>query len=214
MDEKSVAATSELGRAKILILFAHPMIHRSNVNRAMMEAVTDLDHVHFHDLYAAYPDLYIDVEREQQLLVEHDIIIFHYPFYWYSTPAILKVWQDLVLQYGFAFGKTGTALNGKRFMNVVTCGYAKSSYEEAAINHYTVQDLLRPIEQMAHFTGMRYMPPYIVYGTHRIPRRDIIQHADEYRSLLIGLRERQIRFDDTKSVSKFNALMSLLTGRG
>lgn len=200
--------------ANILILFAHPMIHRSNVNKAMIESVADLENVTIHDLYAAYSELHVDVAYEQALLVSHDIIIFHYPFYWYAPPPILKMWQDLVLQYGFAYGQSGTALKDKSFMNVVSCGYSKSSYEEAAINHYTVQELLRPIEQMAHFTGMRYMPPYIVYGTHRIRKRDIIRHAEEYRSLLIGLREGQIEFDEMKKVSKFNALISLLTGKG
>jgi putative NADPH-quinone reductase len=47
---------------KTLILFAHPAIHKSRVNRAMMDAVKNLENVTFHDLYAAYPDLYIDVE--------------------------------------------------------------------------------------------------------------------------------------------------------
>lgn len=198
---------------KILILFAHPMIHRSNVNKALIDAVSGLEQITVHDLYAAYPDLYIDIAYEQALLKQHDIIIFQHPFYWYSTPPILKTWQDLVLQYGFAYGKEGTALHGKQFMSVITAGASKSTYEEEAINHYTVQELLRPIEQMANFTGMQYMPPYIVYGTYRIPRRDIALHAEEYRSLLVGLREGTIQFEDTTKVSKFNALLSMLTGK-
>ena len=48
------------------------------------------------DLYAEYPDYNISIEREQQRLVEHDVIIFQFPIYWYSTPALLKEWQDLV----------------------------------------------------------------------------------------------------------------------
>lgn len=200
--------------AKLLILFAHPMIHRSNVNKAMIEAVRDLDGITVHDLYAAYPDMYIDVAHEQALLRTHDIVIFQHPFYWYSTPAILKIWQELVLEYGFAFGSEGTALHGKKFMSTVTCGYSKASYEETAMNHYTVQDLLHPIEQMANFTGMHYMPPYIVYGTHRIRERDVAFHAEEYRTLLLGLREGRIQWDDTQKVSKFNALISLLIGKG
>lgn len=199
---------------KILILFAHPMIHRSNVNKALIEAVSDLEDVTIHDLYAAYPDLYIDVPCEQELLMRHDVIIFQYPFYWYAPPAILKVWQDLVLQYGFAHGSTGTAVRGKFFLNVLTAGASKSTYEEEAINHYTVQELLRPIEQMANLTGMRYMPPYVIYGTHRVLRRDIIRHAEEYRTLLIELREGRIRYDDTKKVSIINTLLSLLKGKG
>lgn len=181
---------------RILVLFAHPMIHRSNVNRALIASVTDLDHVTIHDLYAAYPDLYIDVKHEQQLLREHDIIIFQHPLYWYSAPSILKMWQDLVLQYGFAYGSEGTALRGKQFMNVITAGASMSTYHSEAVNRYTIDELLRPVEQMAHFTGMHYLPPYVIYGTHRILQRAIMQHAEEYRNLLIELREGHIAFDD------------------
>jgi glutathione-regulated potassium-efflux system ancillary protein KefG len=35
--------------------------------------------------------------------------------YWYSTPAILKEWQDLVLEHVFAYGHEGTKLHGKIF---------------------------------------------------------------------------------------------------
>ncbi|MCU7375699.1 NAD(P)H-dependent oxidoreductase [Paucibacter sp. O1-1] len=69
------------------------------------------------DLYANYPDFLIDVAREQQLCESHDVIIFQHPFYWYSTPAIVKEWLDLVLEHGWAYGKTGTALKDKMVLS-------------------------------------------------------------------------------------------------
>ena len=54
-----------------------------------MEGVT------FVDLYAEYPRFEIDVDREQARLLAHDVIVFQNPLFWYSTPAILKEWQDL-----------------------------------------------------------------------------------------------------------------------
>jgi len=47
--------------------------------------------VTIHDLYETYPNFHIQVKFEQDLLLAHDIIVFHHPFYWYSSPAILKV---------------------------------------------------------------------------------------------------------------------------
>ncbi len=176
---------------KILILFAHPMIHRSNVNKALIDAVYDLENVTVHDLYATYPDFDIDVKREQTLLYEHDIIIFQYPFYWYSTPAILKIWQDMVLQYGFAYGDNGTALAEKHFMNVTTVGAAQETYTSDGSNRYTVKEFLKPIEQTARFTGMNVIPSYIIYGTHRVYKSQLASHAAAYRDLLIALRENQ-----------------------
>jgi glutathione-regulated potassium-efflux system ancillary protein KefG len=86
-------------------------------------------------LYEAYPRLDIDVEHEQKLLLEHDVIIFQHPFYWYSTPPILKQWQDLVLQHGWAYGSTGTALQGKTFLSAISAGAGEGAYCSAGYNH-------------------------------------------------------------------------------
>ena len=98
---------------KLLIVFAHPALERSRVNRRLVEAIGDLEGVAVHDLYEAYPEFDIDVRREQELLAAHDVIVLQHPFYWYSAPAILKEWQDLVLEHGWAYGRNGTALRGK-----------------------------------------------------------------------------------------------------
>ncbi len=100
---------------KVLINFAHPARARSKINNALRAAVENLEDVTFNDLYAAYPDFLIDVKREQRLCENHDVIIFQHPFYWYSTPAIMKEWLDLVLEHGWAYGHEGTALQGKIF---------------------------------------------------------------------------------------------------
>ena len=93
---------------RVLILFAHPALQKSRVNRRLVAAVQNLENVTINDLYEEYPDFSIDVKREQALLESHDIIIFQHPLYWYSCPALLKEWQDLVLEYGFAYGAQGT----------------------------------------------------------------------------------------------------------
>jgi voltage-gated potassium channel Kch len=100
---------------RVLILFAHPALQKSTVNRRLISAVRGLRGVTINDLYEEYPDFDIEVGREQELLLNHDIIIFQHPFYWYSSPATLKQWEDLVLEYGFAYGKGGTRLQEKLF---------------------------------------------------------------------------------------------------
>lgn len=65
------------------------------MNNALRAAVEELNDVTINDLYAHYPDFLIDVPREQALCENHDIIIFQHPFYWYSTPSIMKEWLDL-----------------------------------------------------------------------------------------------------------------------
>ena len=100
---------------RVLIQFAHPALQKSRVNRRLIAAVQNLENVTINDLYEEYPDFFVDVQREQELLLSHDIIVFQHPFYWYSCPALVKQWEDLVLQYGFAFGAQGTSSTGNGF---------------------------------------------------------------------------------------------------
>lgn len=96
---------------KILVIYAHPEPLNSIANQTMLHNIAALSHVTVHDLYATYPDFFIDVHAEQQKLLEHDVIVFQHPLYMYSCPALLKEWFDRVLAKGFAFGGQ-TALHG------------------------------------------------------------------------------------------------------
>ncbi|HPE07778.1 MAG TPA: NAD(P)H-dependent oxidoreductase, partial [Smithellaceae bacterium] len=57
----------------VLILFAHPRFEKSKTNRALLAGVDKLEGVTLNDLYEQYPDFNIDIEREQELLVRHDV---------------------------------------------------------------------------------------------------------------------------------------------
>lgn len=73
---------------RVLILFAHPSIKRSEVNRFLFETSRNREQVTLVDLYGEYPTYEIDIDKEQQRLRDHDVIVFMFPLYWYSTPAI------------------------------------------------------------------------------------------------------------------------------
>jgi hypothetical protein len=99
--------------SSVLVIFAHPAFQRSKVNRALIAAARNTEGVTVHDLYESYPDFLIDVSAEQQLLENHSTVVLQHPFYGYSSPALVKEWLDLVLEYGWAYGDTGRALQGK-----------------------------------------------------------------------------------------------------
>lgn len=175
--------------AKILILFAHPALERSRVNRYLAEAVKELPGVTFHDLYEAYPDFHIDVPAEKELLTAHDVIVFQHPFYWYSTPALLKEWMDHVLEHGWAYGG-GAALRGKVMLNATSTGGPREAYCEEGRNRYTIRQFLAPFDQTAHLCEMTYLAPFVVYGSLRIQgRQDAWPHSLAYRNLIERLRD-------------------------
>jgi glutathione-regulated potassium-efflux system ancillary protein KefG len=176
----------------ILVLFAHPAFERSRVHRRLVEAVAELPGVTFHDLYEAYPDFDIDVRREQGLLLAHDLVVLQHPFFWYSTPPLVKQWEDLVLEHGWAYGTGGTALHGKRLLSAISAGGPERAYREGGHNRFTVRQLLAPLEQTARLCGMEYLPPFVVFGTHRLGEEQIRDAAAEYRRLLVALRDDRV----------------------
>lgn len=192
---------------KVLILFAHPALEKSRINQRLIEGLDKKDGVTFRDLYELYPDFNIDVSAEQQAVMEHDFIIFHHPFYWYSTPAILKEWQDLVLEHGWAYGSSGDALSGKYLMNVMTAGGAEKSYCAEGFNKYTIRDFLRPMERTAALCKMEFLPPLVLHGTHSLTELDIEPYKKAYENLLDRLIADDLNTSEIKDELYMNTIV-------
>ncbi len=173
---------------RLLILFAHPKFEQSRTNKALIHKIKEREGVTFHDLYEEYPDFNIDVPFEKKLLDQHDIIIWHHPFYWYSCPPLMKQWIDVVLEFGWAYGPEGNALNSKKCLNVITTGGSREVYCPEGINNYSVNEFLRPFEQTAKLCGMEYLPPFAVMGTHMITQDELDQHTEQYDQLINALQ--------------------------
>ncbi len=117
---------------RVLVLFAHPAQRKKSINLAMADRARLVEGITVADLYAEYPRFSIDVDREQRRLLTHDVIVFQFPLFWYSTPALLKQWQDLVLEYGFAYGPAGKKLAGKHALVCVTTGGSRVTIRPSA----------------------------------------------------------------------------------
>ncbi len=177
--------------ASIVILFAHPTVHRSRVNRVLFERVKAVPGVATRDLYELYPDFNIDVEAEQNALREADLVVFQHPIYWYSVPAILKEWMDVVLTRGFAYGSGGDALRGKDALLAVSTGGSAQAYTSAGQHRHPFEDLIRPLQQTAVFCGMRCLPPLVLHGGRGpVSKERLNEHAQRYTQLLIDYQQR------------------------
>ena len=176
--------------SRVLVLFAHPGQRHSKVNVAMAKAASSVADITFADLYAEYPTFGIDIDAEQKRLLAHDTIVFQFPLYWYSTPALLKEWQDLVLEYGFAYGPGGDRLQGKKFLAVVTTGGRPAAYDPSVDRMHGFRSLLSPLQRTAEVCVLTFLPPFVLFGAidanndGRAPR-----HILAYRSLLGALRD-------------------------
>lgn len=190
--------------AKVMVIYAHPGQRFSHAGRAMAEAARGVDGLTFVDLYDEYPRHDIDVAQEQERLLAHDVIVFQFPLYWYSTPSLLKEWQDLVLQYGFAYGSEGKALAGKTMALAITTGGPEDAYAPGGYNNHELRAFLMPLQQTAALCQMHFTDPFVLYGALAAQKNPELAetHAAAYARFLTAIRDDTAALKDTGGVRK------------
>jgi len=198
---------------KVLILFAHPRYENSRTNKALLDGLRDQPFITIHDLYENYPDFNIDVAREQELLLSHQIIVWHSPFYLYGAPAMIKQWVDLVFEHGWAHGEGAGNLVGKQIFCAITSGGTRESYSHGGFNRYTVGELLRPLEQASNLCRMIWLPPFAVQGTYLLNDSMLANYADQYRQVLVALADSS-SLETIRQHTFLNDWITDLSGKG
>lgn len=182
--------------ARLLVYYAHPGQKYSRVNKELASVAQKQANLTFVDLYQEYPRFDINIEQEQQKLLDHDVILFQHPLFWYSTPSLIKEWIDLVLEHGFAFGAGGDKLNGKIMMNAITAAGPENAYCKEGYQNYPLRTFLTPLEQTARLCHMQYSAPYLLYSAIQAEeKKEIAQHVHGYKELLKAMCEDRFDFN-------------------
>jgi glutathione-regulated potassium-efflux system ancillary protein KefF len=165
--------------AEILIIAAHPQLEHSRVTRRLMKAAAQSDPARcaLRDIYALYPDYDIDTATEQALLAQARLVVWLHPIHWYAMPPLMKLWLDEVFAFGWAYGPEGVALRGKDLWLVTSTGGPQASYRPDGYNRYFFDAFMHPYEQTAALTGMRWLPPLVLHGAHRVDEATLSAHA-------------------------------------
>ena len=176
--------------AQTLILAAHPQLENSRVTRRLMQAVKAAavppgDRIEVRDLYALYPDYFIDVAAEQAALEQAQLVVWLHPVHWYSMPPLMKLWLDEVLAFGWAYGPGGEAVRGKDLWLAASTGGPADSYRPDGYNRYFFDAYLYPYEQTAALVGMRWLPPLVLHGAHRSSEAGLAEHAQLFVDRLL-----------------------------
>lgn len=177
---------------RVLVVLAHPLYEQSRVTRRLAEVAATIDGVTVDDLYERYPTFDVDARAEQALLAAHDAIVFLHPLFWYSVPALLKQWQDVVLEHGWAYGGGAAALRHKLTFHVITTGGPASAYQRTGHHRYTMRELLLPWEQAAHLCGLRWLAPYVIHAAQACDDAALAAHELGLRAVLEALRDRRL----------------------
>lgn len=163
--------------SRIVVIAAHPQIDQSRATRALMRAAAGVEGVVVRDLYALYPDYFIDAAAEQALIAPADLLVWLHPIHWYGPPPLMKLWIDDVFAWGWAYGRGGTALRGKDLWLATSTGGPEQSYRPDSYNRYFFDAFLPPYEQTATLVGLRFVPPLVMHGAHRATDGELNAHA-------------------------------------
>ena len=172
--------------ARGLIVFAHPALERARVAPAMLKVAGALPNFPVRDLYDLYPDMTIDVLAEQVALAVSDFVVLQFPLYWYSVPALMKEWLDLVWVPGWAYGRGGRVLEGKTLACAFSAGGNGEAYRPEGANRFTIAELMRPWEQTAALCGMRWVQPFVIHGAGDLDEPALASEAGRYARWLIA----------------------------
>ena len=176
--------------AQILIIAAHPQLEHSRVTRRLVQALQATagrsgGDIEVRDLYALYPDYFMDTAAEQAALLAARLVVWLHPVHWYSMPPLMKLWLDEVLAFDWAYGPGGQALRGKDLWLAASTGGPTDSYRPDGYNRYFFDAFLHPYEQTAALVGMRWLPPLVLHGAHRSSEAVLAAHAQLFVDRLL-----------------------------
>lgn len=172
-----------------LVLLFHPNLTASKANAALVEAAKDLADVEIADMAGLYPygiDMERDGAREASRLLDADRIVLQFPMQWYSTPPLLKSWQDTVLtRMGYIHGDSeGARMAGKPVMVAATMGADEATYQHGGRNLFSVPELLAPLCATANRFAMDWQEPFLLYGAGDLDAAALAAAARAYREAL------------------------------
>jgi glutathione-regulated potassium-efflux system ancillary protein KefG len=172
---------------KTLVIVAHPNLDTSRVNKTWIEEIKKYpDTITVHDLYASYPDWRIDVQREQELAIQYDRIIFQFPFYWYSSPPLLKKWLDDVLTYGWGYTSKGGKLRGKELGLAISIGGSEIDYRPGGGDLYTIHELLSPFHATSNLIETDLLMPFTIFDTDDKSEGELVESSRQYAEYLLA----------------------------
>ncbi|MET0404808.1 MAG: NAD(P)H-dependent oxidoreductase [Cystobacter sp.] len=132
-----------------------------------------------------------DIQAELDKLLRCDVLIFQFPLWWFSVPAILKGWVDRVFAMGTVYGGgrwfgTGV-MKGKRAMLSLTTGGPAAQYTEDGLLG-SLEQLFMPIHQgIFRFTGFDVLPPFIAWSAAHVGDEGRARYLEDYGQRLLSL---------------------------
>ncbi|MBI0091337.1 NAD(P)H-dependent oxidoreductase [Lactobacillus sp. M0345] len=183
---------------KTLVLVSHPEYDNSMTEAFLKQCQSDIENVDWVVLDNIQTDFTFDKEQEQQRLKQYDRILFQFPMYWYSAPALMKKYEDDVFTKNFIAYEQEGALKGKEMGIIITLGDPIKDYQVGGREGFSISELLKPYQAIAQRGQMKFLKPFVIsqfaYMTDAQKQKLLI----DYRSYLTN-----DNFDSFTSLQKW-----------
>ena len=169
------------------ILMFHDDPERSRANRTLAQTAAPLPGVSVTDMGALYPaGSEMDVDAEVMRLLSADRLVLQFPVQWYSTPPLLKRWQDQVLtrMYYVRASEEGDRLKGLPVLVAATAGNVENAYTAEGVNLFPLAELLRPLQATAHRCGWQWHEPFLLYRANKLSDDELASATRAYATRL------------------------------
>lgn len=141
-----------------------------------------------------------DVRLEQQKLLGVDLVVFQFPLWWYSVPAILKGWFDRVFASGFGFDvidpETGLprkygdgVLVGKRALISVSLGEGMRSIAPRGISGDLESLLFSLTHGTLFYAGIDPLPLHVIADADDLASDTVEVEIRRFTDRIAGLAE-------------------------
>ena len=194
LKDEAVAALAQAGHAvAVSDLYAmrwNPALGpgefaRDRADPQFLDLSREQEHAYRNDSHA------VDVRAEQAKVAAADLVLLHFPVWWFGMPAILKGWVDRVFSRGFAYSAGRKYerghFKGKRAMLCITTGTASTLYEPDGIDGDLLH-VLWPIHNgMLAYTGFTVLPPFAAWMPSRVEAAERTAYLAAYRARLASL---------------------------
>ena len=174
---------------KILYYLVHPDLPGSVANATIARQLPEHADLTVINLYDTYPNFAISCDAEQERINNTDVLLFQHPMHWYSVPALLKQWMDLVLEQGYAYGTGGDALKGKYWGHIITTGGSEQAYQPTGYNRFTLTEICRHLEATAHMCQCHWLPPQIICHARHREAEQLDEFTRQVQSMVSDLLE-------------------------
>lgn len=153
--------------------------------------------VQLEEVYALEHDGFVkELSTEQEKVEWCDLMIWQFPLWWFTTPAILKGWQDRVFSMD-RFYKGGSLyenglMKGKKALLSATTGTEFEAYRYGGFHNGDMESILRPIHRgMFEFLGFSVLSPQISYAVAHLTNEEREGVLENWKSRLIQIENEE-----------------------